>query len=528
MDFPTPTPISTFHQMTAPPTITAIHQTLLAAVDNDTTLISFPTSPFYAFHDAKPYNLNIPITPIAVAYPLTARHVSSLVLTAAQAGLKVQPRSGGHSYGNYSLGAASVPTLCIDLKNLQTFSMDTSTWHAKIGAGTLLDDVTKRLYDHGKRAMAHGVCPQVGCGGHFTIGGFGPMSRMWGTALDHVIGATVVLADGRIISVSDSSPEGSEEKDVFFAVRGAAASFGVVTEFVVRTHPAPEEIAIRYSFAFEIGGVLGGFRALAPTFKRWIEMCRTPDLDRRLYTQITLFSAGMMVTGTFFGPQADFDALKLEDVFPAHTKRNVLQIRDWLGLVGHWTEDLGLRLVGGQRISFYSKCLAFKSGDVPETQAVDKLFAYLDEAKKGTPLWFLNFELQGGATNDVPREAAAYAHRDVLLYSESFGIDLVKVSDTTVNFLTGINKTITDSMPGREWGSYPGYVDPKLPNGQVSYWGENLPRLERIKRRVDPGDVFHNPQSVGAGPVAMQKAEEEARPGCLSWLRGVFGQNGRR
>lgn len=37
---------------------------------------------------------------------------------------------------------------------------------------------------------------------------------------------------------------------------------------------------------------------------------------------------------------------------------------------------------------------------------------------------------------------------------------------------------------------------PLLSNAQEAYWGTNLPKLERIKKVVDPGDVFHNPQSV--------------------------------
>jgi hypothetical protein len=47
--------------------------------------------------------------------------------------------------------------------------MDTTTWQATIGAGTLLGDVTQKLHDNGNRAMAHGVCPGVGIGGHATI-----------------------------------------------------------------------------------------------------------------------------------------------------------------------------------------------------------------------------------------------------------------------------------------------------------------------------------------------------------------------
>ena len=374
----------------------------------------------------------------------------------------------------------------IDVKHFQQFSMDRSTWIATIGSGTLLEDVTQRLYNAGGRAIAHGVCPQVGSGGHFTIGGFGPMSRMWGTALDHVIAVQVVLAGGSIVRAS-----ATENPDVFFAIRGAAASFGVVTEFTVRTHAAPQE-AVRYSYSLEVGS----FASMAQTFKNWQNLISDPNLSRKLYTQVTLCGAGMIISGTYFGSKDEFDAINLQSVFHQPQKLNFLVLKDWLGLVVHWTEDIGLHIVGGTRCAFYSKSLAFTSSELLPSSCVDKLFQYLDTARKGTPLWFLNFELQGGATNDIPTNAAAYAHRDVLLYSESFGIDIGRVSVTTRDFITGINKVITTAMPNRSFGSYPGYVDPALPNAQEAYWGSNLPELERIKQAIDPQDVFHNPQSV--------------------------------
>jgi len=52
-------------------------------------------------------------------------------------------------------------------------------------------------------------------------------------------------------------------------------------------------------------------------------------------------------------------------------------------------------------------------------------------------------------------------------------------------------------MPGSEdFGAYAGYVDPELVHPQKEYWRTNLPRLEKIKKEVDPGDVFWDPQSV--------------------------------
>lgn len=104
--------------------------------------------------------------------------------------------------------------IVIDMKNFRQFSMDKTTWIATIGAGTLLGDVTRQLNHAGGRAIAHGICPQVGAGGHLTIGGFGPMSRMWGTTLDHVTEAQVVLADSSIVRAS-----ATENPDVFFSIK---------------------------------------------------------------------------------------------------------------------------------------------------------------------------------------------------------------------------------------------------------------------------------------------------------------------
>lgn len=53
--------------------------------------------------------------------------------------------------------------------NFNGFSMDTNTWRATIGAGTQLGGIDQKLHDNGGRAMAHGICPGVGLGGHATI-----------------------------------------------------------------------------------------------------------------------------------------------------------------------------------------------------------------------------------------------------------------------------------------------------------------------------------------------------------------------
>jgi FAD/FMN-containing dehydrogenase len=162
------------------------------------------------FVDSIPWNLRCHPKPLAIVYVKDANDVSLAVKLAASFSVPVQPRCGGHSFGSYSLGGAD-GALVVDLAALNTVTVDKKTWKATIGGGTRLEQVTNGLYSQGKRAIAHGTCPQVGIGGHATIGGQGPLSRMWGLTLDHVLEMEVVLADGTITRAS-----ASQNEDLFF------------------------------------------------------------------------------------------------------------------------------------------------------------------------------------------------------------------------------------------------------------------------------------------------------------------------
>ena len=75
-----------------------IQQCLTNAVGSN--LVAFP-SILYQFTDVRPYNLDVPVAPVAVTYPQTTEQVSRIIKCASDSTIKVQARSGGHSYGNY-------------------------------------------------------------------------------------------------------------------------------------------------------------------------------------------------------------------------------------------------------------------------------------------------------------------------------------------------------------------------------------------------------------------------------------------
>jgi hypothetical protein len=91
--------------------------------------------------------------------------------------------------------------------------VDQKTWRATIGPGTRLKGVNECLLKQGKRTFPHGICLQVGMGGHATVGGQGSLSRMYGLTIDQVVEMEVVIADGSIVRAS-----ATENPDLFWVI----------------------------------------------------------------------------------------------------------------------------------------------------------------------------------------------------------------------------------------------------------------------------------------------------------------------
>lgn len=365
--------------------------------------------------------------------------------------------------------------------------MDESTYTATIGPGITLGDLDTALYNAGHRAMAHGICPTIRTGGHLTIGGLGPTARQWGLALDHVEEVEVVLANSSIVRASDT-----QNQEILFAVKGAAASFGIVTEFKVRTEEAPG-LAVQYSFTFNLGTAA----EKAKLVKDWQAFIAQEDLTWKFYSNMNIIDGQIILEGIYFGSKAEYDALGLEEKFPTSEPGTVLVLTDWLGMVGHGLEDVILRLVGNAPTWFYAKSLGFAPRALIPDSAIDDFFEYIHKNNPGTVSWFVTLSLEGGAINKVPEDATAYGHRDVLFWVQIFMINpLGPVSQTIYDFADGLYDVLAKAVPESAGHAYLGCPDPRMPNAQQAYWRNNLPRLEELKGDLDPKDIFHNPQGV--------------------------------
>ncbi|KAI6087484.1 putative glucooligosaccharide oxidase [Hypoxylon rubiginosum] len=466
---------------------TPLSDCLNAVCNGRDNCVAYPDDPLYQVTWVNRYNLDIEVEPIAVTRPETAQDVSDIVKCAVASSVKVQPKSGGHSYANFGLGGTD-GELVIDLVNLQDFSMDNTTWQATIGGGTKLSDVTDRLHDNGKRAIAHGTCPGVGIGGHATIGGLGPSSRMWGSCLDHVLEVEVVTADGSIKRASET-----ENSDLFFALKGSGAGFGVITEFVVKTHPEPGSV-VQYSFSLSFAK----FEDLVPVFLQWQDLITDPNLDRRFGTEFVMYALGVVITGTFYGTEDEWKASGIPDKIPVGNVS--LVIDDWLGVVAQQAEDAALYL-SDLRSSFTAKSLALRTDEVLSQDTATQVMKYIDGVDHGSLIWFVIFDASGGAVSDIPMNATAYSHRDKIMFVQGYGIGIPTLNQDTRDFISGVITTIRNDTV-ETLTTYPGYVDPSLVDAQASYWGPNLKTLGEIKSKWDPNDLFHNPQSVRPGETA--------------------------
>jgi len=231
---------------------------------------------------------------------------------------------------------------------------------------------------------------------------------------------------------------------------------------------------------------------MAPLLHAWQSLIADPDLDRRFASEFVLHELGVVITATFYGTEAEFRATGIPDRIPASASSAV--ISDWLGAVAHQAED-GALWLSDTRAPFTAKALAFRPQDALSAGAIVDLMNYIDGANRGTLLWFLIFDLSGGAVNDVPLGETAYPHRDKLMFAQAYGIGVPSVSQATQDFIKGIFDTIEKHVQG-PLSTYAGYVDPTLVDAQQQYWGPNLARLQQVKALWDPSDVFHNPQSV--------------------------------
>ena len=205
------------------------------------------------------WNDMIDLRPRLVARPRTASDVAAAVNFARDERLPLAIRGGAHSVAGMGTCNGGV---VIDFSSMKKVVVDPDRRTARAEPGAKWTDFDKATQAHGL-ATTGGTVGDTGIAGLTLGGGFGWLEGACGMAVDNLLAADVVLADGRLVRASSD-----ENSDLFWALRGGGGNFGVVTAFEYRLHAISQivggMVVHPYSAARDVLKFYGTFLETAP------------------------------------------------------------------------------------------------------------------------------------------------------------------------------------------------------------------------------------------------------------------------
>lgn len=182
--------------------------------------------------------------PVAVIWPATTEQVAQVYRWANRHAVAVVPYGGG---GGVTGGASAIPgCVMLDTKHLDSIGpLDEVSGLVRVGPGVIGQVLEEWL---GARSWTLGHFPSSitisSTGGFAAARSAGQLSTKYGTFAGMVAGLTAVLADGTVVERA-AQPASAAGPDLTQLLLGSEGTFGVITDLVLRVHPAPEAIALR-------------------------------------------------------------------------------------------------------------------------------------------------------------------------------------------------------------------------------------------------------------------------------------------
>jgi FAD/FMN-containing dehydrogenase len=416
--------------------------------------------------------------PDLVVRPRDASGVAIALRYAADAGLPVSVRSGGHSPAGYSTSDGGV---VLDLRHVREVRVvDPVTRQVRVGSGATWGAVAATLQRTGL-ALTSGDTASVGVGGLTLAGGIGWMVRRYGLAIDAVTGADMVSADGRLVRA-----DATEHPDLLWALRGGGGNFGVVVSLDFTAQPVA---SVHYGpIIYRLDALTGKNAAdgLARLIIGWRDLMR--GSDESLTTALALVPPMMgrpaMVALRCCYASAD-EAAAAAALAPfrrlAPIAADEIRVVPYAGVLEEARMPAGMR--AETRNAF------FRSLDDDRAGAIAGLF------RDGAAVELRSL---GGAFGRVPADATAFAHRD----AEVLLVAATMLPAGTAPEMAGKTLAAWPAVAARASGAYTGFLGPSTDaDVAAAYPAATYRRLAEVKQRYDPGNVFrrnHNIRPAGA------------------------------
>ena len=382
-------------------------------------------------------------------------------------------RSGGHCFEGFSESESVV----IDTRLMNAVEIDASKETISTGPGASLGSLYKAASARGY-ALPAGSCPTVGVAGHALGGGSGYLSRQCGFLCDGLQSIECIDATGRLV-VADAA----QNTDLFWASRGGGGGcFGIVTRFHFQLFPFRKVLVFTVEWSLPTDQAL----TIVKAWQDWAPqapeaICSTLTIARDPQGRIWLECAGQSLGSEdqLRGEMRGLLKLKRAQTGP------IIKPMSFLQAVNHFSE-------GWSYESIYAKC----KSDILLTPLCDEGIAVLFERIQHLPKdeFTVVMYAYGGAIAGMPSSATAFPYRNALGCIQ-YALSWYKPEQTDTRLLQ--MRRIHDSMrPYVSGGAYVNYCDTELQNWREAYWGPNLSRLEGIKSRLDPDNLFRHAQSI--------------------------------
>lgn len=420
--------------------------------------------------------------PIIIVQCATSADVARSINFARINKLELAVRSGGFDVLGQSTCEGGV---LIDLSLLQELKLDQQGRTVRVGAGVRGGQVDY-LLDKSDLVVPFACHPAVGVSGLTLGGGLGWILGKHGTTADNVTAMEIITAEGRELRVTSN-----ENPDLFWALRGGGGNFGVVTAFEYATH--------------QLQRVTGGFlvypiHKLADYLKFYRETMSSAPRELMIEISVVPTNPPLLVTTVCHsGSERDAQTV-LEPIrkfgpplYDGIHSTRLQQITSPSQDAQNFIESYGEKNPASQqqRDGNYNH---WRGASIAEwTDAAITQFVHcINEAPPG---WSMGIGHYMHGTPCEVEESAMPVMRDQNRSSYFFNMSWGHSSQSS-KAMRWVDQSIKDMQPHNHSGTYINYLSSNTNEAVALAYGDNYPRLQKLKSQYDPDNIFHLNRNV--------------------------------